>query len=166
MTCKHFGANVEKMEFILMYFEPTFVCDVTQIWIVGDRMARLTTILAGIWMDLIICFVATTIWWSTPPGMGIHNFAYKIILVSGIGVTILNLNPLIKLDGYYMFSEITGEVDLKERATLYVSGWVRKYIYGLPAEVEYVLRRRRVFYIVYALLSGVYSYALIALVVV
>jgi putative peptide zinc metalloprotease protein len=166
MTCKHFGGSVEKMEFLLMYFEPTFVCDVTQIWIVGDRKARLTTIIAGIWMDLVICFVATTIWWSTPAGMGIHNFAYKVILVSGIGVTILNLNPLIKLDGYYMFSELTGEVDLKERTTVYVSGWVRKYIFGLPVEVEYVPHKRRVFYIVYALLSGVYSYALIAFVVV
>ncbi len=166
MTCKHFGANVEKMEFLLMYFEPTFVCDVTPIWIVGDRKARLATIISGIWIDLIICAFATTIWWSTPVGMGVHNFAYKIILVTGIGVTLLNLNPLIKLDGYYMFSELTGEVDLKERSTVYVSGWVRKHIFGLPAEVEYIPRKRRVFYIVYAFLSGVYSYALIAFVAV
>jgi putative peptide zinc metalloprotease protein len=166
MTCKHFGARVEKIEFLLMYFAPTFVCDVTQIWIVGNRKARLATIIAGIWFDLILCAIATTIWWSTATGMWAHDFAYKVIMVSGIGVTLLNLNPLIKLDGYYLFSEITGEVDLKERSTIYISGWVRKYIFGLPAEVEYVPRRRRVFYIVYALLSGVYSYALIAFVIV
>jgi putative peptide zinc metalloprotease protein len=165
MTCKHFGGNVEKMEFLLMYFSPTFVCDVTQIWIVGERKARLTTVIAGIWMDLIICGFATIIWWSTATGMAIHNFAYKVIMVTGIGVTLLNLNPLIKLDGYYIFSEITGEVDLKERTTLYISGWIRKQIFGLPAELEYVPRSRRVFYITYALLSGVYSYALIAFVV-
>lgn len=165
MTCKHFGANVEKMEFLLMYFAPTFVCDVTQIWIVGDRKARLATIISGIWIDLVICSVATTIWWATPTGMGIHNFAYKVIMVSGIGVTVLNLNPLIKLDGYYMFSEISGEVDLKERATLYLSGWVRKHVFGLPAEVEYVAHGRREFYISYGLLSGVYSYSLIAFVI-
>lgn len=166
MTCKHFGGDVEKMEFLLMYFAPTFVCDVTQIWIVGNRKARLATIIAGIWIDLVICFAATTIWWSTPTGMWLHNFAYKVIMVSGIGVTVLNLNPLIKLDGYYMFSEITGEVDLKERATAYISGWVRRYIFGLPAELEYIPRKRRAFYICYALLSGVYSYALIAFVII
>ena len=166
MTCKHFGANVEKMEFLLMYFAPTFVCDVTQIWIVGDRKARLATIISGIWIDLVICSAATAIWWSTATGMWAHDFAYKIIMVSGIGVTVLNLNPLIKLDGYYMFSEIIGEVDLKERTTLYISGWVRKYIFGLPVEVEYVPRRRRVFYISYALLSGVYSYSLIVFVII
>ena len=161
MTCKHFGGVVEKMEFLLMYFAPTFVCDVTQIWIIGERKARLFTIIAGIWADLILCFAATTFWWMTAPGMLIHDFAYKVIMVSGIGVTLLNLNPLIKLDGYYMFSEIIGEVDLKERSTLYVSGWVKKHIFLLPVEVEYVPRRRRLLYIVYSLLSGIYGYVLI-----
>jgi putative peptide zinc metalloprotease protein len=165
MTCKQFGASVEKMEFLLMYFAPTFVCDVTQIWVLGERRARLFTIIAGIWADLIICFVATTVWWMTAPGMFIHDFAYKVIMVSGIGVTLLNLNPLIKLDGYYMFSEIIGEADLKERSTLYVSEWVKKHIFGLPVEVEYVPRRRRLLYIAYGTLSGAYSYLLIATVV-
>lgn len=165
MTCKHFGANVEKMEFLLMYFAPTFVCDVTQIWILGERRARMFTIIAGIWADLIICFFGTTIWWMTAPGMAIHDFAYKVIMVSGIGVTLLNLNPLIKLDGYYMLSELIGEADLKERSTLYVSEWVRRTIFRLPVEIEYVPRRRRVLYIVYALLSGLYGYLLIATVV-
>ena len=27
LTCKHFGARVEKMQFLLMYFAPTFMCD-------------------------------------------------------------------------------------------------------------------------------------------
>jgi len=161
MTCKHFGGNVEKMEFLLMYFAPTFVCDVTQIWIVGDRKARLCSIIAGIWADLIICFFATAIWWTTAPGLWTHDFAYKVIMVSGIGVTLLNLNPLIKLDGYYMFSEIIGEVDLKERSTLYVSQWVRRHLFFLPVEIEFVPRKRRVLYIVYAILSGIYGYLLI-----
>lgn len=165
MTCKQFGGNVEKMEFLLMFFAPTFVCDVTQIWIIGDRKARLATIISGIWIDLIICFLATTIWWATAPGMGIHDFAYKVIMVSGIGVTLLNLNPLIKLDGYYMFSELVGEADLKERTTLYVSDWVKRNIFALPVEVEYIPRRRRFLYILYALLSGIYSYLLIVFVV-
>ena len=165
MTCKHFGGAVERMEFILMYFAPTFICDVTQIWILGERRARLWTVIAGIWVDLILCFFATLLWWTTAPGMWTHDFAYKVIMVTGIGVTLANLNPLIKLDGYYMFSEIIGEADLKERSTAYVSGWVKRHIFGLPVEIEYVPRRRRLFYIIYSTLSGVYSYGLIAVVV-
>jgi putative peptide zinc metalloprotease protein len=166
LTCKHFGARVEKMQFLLMYFAPTFVCDATQVWIVGDKKARISTIIAGIWADLMICVAATFIWWGTATGMFVHDFAYKVMMVTGIGVTILNLNPLIKLDGYYLLSELIGEADLKERSTSVVSSWTRKHIFRLPAEVEYVPRHRRVLYFVYSLLSSVYSYLLMAFVVI
>lgn len=166
LTCKHFGARVEKMQFLLMYFAPTFICDATQVWVIGDKRARITTIIAGIWGDLMICVVATFIWWGTATGMWIHDFAYKVMMVTGIGVTLLNLNPLIKLDGYYLFSELIGETDLKERSTVFVSSWTRKHIFRLPAEVEYVPRHRRVLFIVYSLLSSAYSYLLMAFVVI
>lgn len=161
MTCKHNGANVEAIEFLLMFFSPTFVCDCSQIWVLGDRRARLQTIIAGLWFDLVICFVATTFWWFSAPGMFIHDAAYKVMMVTGIGVTLLNLNPLIKLDGYYLFSEIVQEVDLYERSRTFLADWTRKHIYRLPVEPEYLPRRRRVMYLIYGVLSCSYGYILL-----
>jgi putative peptide zinc metalloprotease protein len=161
LTCKHFGGNVEKMGFTLMYFAPSFYCDVTQVWIYGGKWERIATAIAGIWGDLIICFFATVVWWATVPGMLAHNMAYKIMMVTGIGVSLLNLNPLIKLDGYYIFSEIIGKPDLKESASAYLSGWTRKRLFGMPAELEYVPRGQRPFYLIYALLSELYGFALL-----
>jgi putative peptide zinc metalloprotease protein len=166
LTCKHFGAKVEKMQFLLMYFQPTFVCDCTQVWIVGDKKARISTIIAGIWIDFILCMGATTVWWATTTGMFAHDFAYKVMMITGIGVTLLNLNPLIKLDGYYLLAEVIDETDLKERSSAFVSCWIRKHLFRLPTEVEYVPRHRRVLYVVYSLLSSFYSYALMSLVVI
>ena len=161
LTCKHFGGNVEKMGFSLMYFAPSFFCDVTQIWIYGGKWERIATVLAGIWGDLIVCFFATAVWWTTAPGMVAHTLAYKIMMVTGIGVSLLNLNPLIKLDGYYIFCELIGEPDFKERTSAYLAGWTRKHLFGMPAEVEYIPLRRRPFYLVYAVLSAIYGYLLL-----
>jgi putative peptide zinc metalloprotease protein len=161
LTCKHFGGSVESMGFSLMYFAPSFFCDVTQIWIYGGKWERIATVIAGIWGDLIVCFLGTVVWWATTPGMMAHTLAYKIMMVTGIGVSVLNLNPLIKLDGYYIFCELIGEPDLKERTSAYLSGWTRKHLFGMPAEVEYVPLRRRPFYLVYAVLSGIYGYLLL-----
>ena len=162
LTCKHFGGNVEKMGFSLMYFAPSFFCDVTQIWIYGGKWERIATVVAGIWGDLIVCFVGTVIWWTTAPGMLAHTLAYKVMMVTGIGVSLLNLNPLIKLDGYYIFCELIGEPDFKERTSAYLSGWTRKLVFRMPAEVEYVPRRKRLFYLLYAVLSGAYGYVLLS----
>jgi putative peptide zinc metalloprotease protein len=161
LTCKHFGGNVESMGFSLMYFAPSFFCDVTQIWIYGGKWERIATVIAGIWGDLIVCFIGTAVWWATTPGMIAHNLAYKVMMVTGIGVSVLNLNPLIKLDGYYIFCELIGEPDFKERTSAYLSGWTRKYLFGMPAEVEYVPLRRRPFYLAYGVLSAIYGYVLL-----
>jgi len=162
LTCKHFGGQVEKMGFTLMYFAPSFFCDSSQAWIYGGKWERIAVAIAGIWIDLILCVFATVVWWGTATGMAIHDLAYKAMMVTGIGVSLLNLNPLIKLDGYLIFSELTREPDLKERSTAYLSGLVRNKIFGLPVEVEFVPRRRRPFYIIYAILSGLYSYLLLS----
>jgi putative peptide zinc metalloprotease protein len=73
----------------------------------------------------------------------------------------VNWNPLIKLDGYHMLCDLIGIVDLKENSTAFVSAWTKKHIWRLPVEVPYVPPRRRPGYVVYALLSGVYSYAML-----
>jgi putative peptide zinc metalloprotease protein len=159
---KHFGARIEKMGFCLLYFAPTFFCDATQVWVMGGKWARIATSIAGIWLDLVVCFFATVVWWGTPTGMAIHDWAYKIMIVTGIGVSLLNLNPLIKLDGYLIFSELVAEPSLKESSTAYLSGWVRKHLFRLPVEVPYVPRSKRSFFVIYGILSGLYSYSLLS----
>jgi len=159
---KHFGATIEKMGFSLMYFAPSFFCDATQVWVIGGKWARIATSIAGIWLDLVVCFLATIVWWGTATGMAIHDWAYKIMMVTGIGVSILNLNPLIKLDGYLIFSELVAEPSLKESSTAFLSGWIRNHIFRLPVEVPYVPRRKRAFFVIYGILSGLYSYSLLS----
>jgi multidrug resistance efflux pump len=117
--------------------------------------------MAGAWVELIICAIATPIWWGTPPDSAVHNAAYLLMLMTGIASLLINWNPLMKLDGYYMLCEIIGIADLKEASTAYVSGWVKRNIWGLPVEVPFVPKRRRLGFVIYALLSGLYSYTVL-----
>ncbi len=165
LTCKHYGGEVHSMGFHLIYLTPAFFVDVSEAWVYATRWQRLITILAGIGIELFFCAIATVVWWGTPAGSGVHDLAYKIILITGVAVIVVNMNPLIKLDGYFAFSEIIGFSDIKEKSTAYLSGMVRRSIFGLPVEVEFVPKRRRAGYVLYALLSGVYSYALLLTVI-
>ena len=165
LTCKHYGGQVHRMGFHLIYLSPAFFVDVSEAWVYANRWQRFVTIIAGIWVEMMFCAVGTIIWWGTPPGTYAHELAYKIILITGVAVVVVNMNPLIKLDGYYAFSEILGYANIKERSTAFLSTWVRRHIFRLPTEVEYVPRRRRPLFVVYAILSGLYSYALLFAVV-
>ncbi|HZD31474.1 MAG TPA: biotin/lipoyl-binding protein, partial [Candidatus Angelobacter sp.] len=165
LTCKHYGGQVHHMGFHLIYLSPAFFVDVSEAFVYANRWQRFITILAGIWVEMIFCGVASILWWGTPAGTYAHELAYKVMLITGVVVVVVNMNPLIKLDGYYAFSEIVGFADIKEKATGFLSTWTRRHLFGLPVEVEYVPRRRQTLYAVYAILSGIYSYALLFVVV-
>ena len=105
--------------------------------------------------------MATPIWWATPPDTPVHNAAYLLQMMTGLASLMINWNPLMKLDGYLMLSEIIGISELKETSTAYVSAWVKRNIWRLPVEVPYVPRKRRLGFAVYAILSGIYSYTVL-----
>jgi len=153
------------MGFLLIYLSPAFYCDTTEAFVYGGKWERIVTVAAGLWSGLIICSLATLLWWGTPPGGYVHDLAYTLMLASGILPVLINLNPLIKLDGYYLFTELLEVVELKERSTQFVTTWVKRNIFSLPVEVPYVTLRRRLLYVPYTLLSGVYSYGLLFIVV-
>jgi putative peptide zinc metalloprotease protein len=165
LTCKHYGGQVHHMGFHLIYLTPAFFVDVSEAFVYANRWQRFITILAGIWVEMIFCSAATIVWWGTPAGTYAHELSYKVMLITGVAVVVVNMNPLIKLDGYYAFSEILGFANIKEKSTAFLSTITRRYIFGLPVEVEFVPKHRRTLFVVYAILSGLYSYALLFAVV-
>jgi putative peptide zinc metalloprotease protein len=160
-ACKHFGGRVPAMGFALIYLAPAFYTDTTEGEVQGTRYQRLVISLAGVWAELLVYAVVTPIWWGTPPATTVHDVSYTLMLITGIAAALVNWNPLIKLDGYFMLCELLGIVDLKELSTAYVSGWVKRHIWRLPVEVPYVPKGRRLGYTAYALLSGLYSYTVL-----
>jgi len=160
-TSKHFGGRVTAMGFALVYLTPAFYTDTTEAEVTATRYQRLIVTVAGVWSELIICSIATIIWWGTAPDTAVHNGAYFLMMLTGIMSVLLNWNPLMKLDGYYMLCDLIRISDLKEASTAYVSAWFKKHIWRLPVEVPYVPKSRRFGYAVYALLSGAYSYTVL-----
>jgi putative peptide zinc metalloprotease protein len=163
-TSKHYGGRVTAMGFALVYLTPAVYTDTTEAEVTATRYQRLMVTVAGVWSELIICSIATVIWWGTAPDTPVHNAAYFMMMMTGIMSVLLNWNPLMKLDGYYMLTDITGIPDIKENSTAYVSAWVKKHIWRLPVEVPYVPKRRRLGFVIYALLSGAYSYSVLYIV--
>jgi len=157
-ACKHYGGRVPAMGFALIYLLPAFYTDTTEGFVHGTFQQRLTISFAGVWSEMLLYMIATPIWWVTQPGTAVHNGAYFVMILCGFMNLVVNWNPLIKLDGYYMLCDIVGINNLKEDSTAYTSGWVKKHIWRLPVEVPYIPKRRRFGFAVYALVSGAYSY--------
>jgi putative peptide zinc metalloprotease protein len=157
-ACKHCGARVPAMGFALVYLLPAFYTDTTEGFVKGTISQRLTISFAGVWSEMLLYAIATPIWWASAPATAVHNAAYFVMILCGFMNLVVNLNPLIRLDGYFVFSDIVGISNLKEESTAYTSAWVKKHLWRLPVEVPYVPKRRRIPFAAYALASGAYSY--------
>jgi putative peptide zinc metalloprotease protein len=164
LTCKHYGGQVHAMGLMFLYLTPAFYVDVTEVWIAASTRQRLATIIAGIWIEMVMCGFAMIAWLNTAPATWLHDFAYQVILITGIAVIVINMNPLIKADGYYFVTEAIGIPTLKERSTEFLSSWFQKQILRLPVESVIVPRRRAPLFALYALVSGAYSYMILFLV--
>ena len=163
-ACKHYGGRVPAMGFALVYLTPAFYTDTTEGAVKGSRAERFVISLAGIWIELVLCSIVTPIWWASQPETVIHDAAYFLMMLTGIISLLVNWNPLMKLDGYHMLCEVLGISELKEDSTAYVSAWLKRHFWRLPVEVPYVPKRRRLGFVVYALLSGLYSYTVLYIV--
>ncbi|MEE8111550.1 MAG: hypothetical protein V3T54_02345, partial [Acidobacteriota bacterium] len=101
LTCRYYGGVVTQMGFVLMFFTPCFFVDVSDSYLFDKSYKRQWVIHAGIYFELFLCALATFVWALTSPGSTVNEIAYKTLLVTGISSVVVQLNPLIKLDGYF-----------------------------------------------------------------
>lgn len=145
LACKHFGGQVREMGFMLIYLQPALYCNVSDAWMFPDKAKRLWVTAAGAWLDMVVWALAALAWRITEPDAALHFVALVVLATTGVRMA-FNVNPLIKLDGYYLLCDALDIPNLRARAFRYLSGSGR----------EASARERRIF-LVYGVLAGVYT---------
>jgi multidrug efflux pump subunit AcrA (membrane-fusion protein) len=125
LTCCHFGGKVREVGFMLIYFQPAFYCDVSDSWMFPSKRQRMWVTFAGGYFQLVVWGVCTIVWRITDPGTLINQIVLVVIVYSGFQ-TLVNFNPLIKLDGYYMLSDYLEIPNLRAKALKSLWSWVAR----------------------------------------
>jgi hypothetical protein len=156
LACKHFGGHVHEMGFLLIYFQPAFYCNVSDAWLFPEKAKRLWVTLAGPYFELVVWALAVLTWRFTDSGGWLNSLTLVVAATSGLR-TFLNLNPLIKLDGYYLLSDALEIPNLRARAFRYLGGQVARLWRSPARAVREATPRERRIYLAYGLLAGGYS---------
>lgn len=115
LTCRFFGGEVHEIGFLLIYFQPALYCNVSDAWLFPEKSKRLWVSFAGPYFELFVWAIAVLVWRASEPGTTINQCAMMITAISGFK-TLLNFNPLIKLDGYYILSDALEISNLRAKA--------------------------------------------------
>lgn len=119
LTCKHFGGEVREIGFLLLFCMPAFFCNVSDAWLFTHKSKRLWVAFSGAYCEFLIWALAVIGWRIFAIETSLHYFALILIASSGFRI-LLNFNPLIKLDGYYMLSDYLDIPNLRAKALDYL----------------------------------------------
>ncbi len=159
-TAKARGVRVPVMGVAFIVMWPVAFCDVTDGWRIPRRMRRLPIAAAGILAELIIAGISLFCWSLCSPGI-MQSIFFVVCTASLLSTLLININPAMSFDGYYMFMDISGVDNIRPRAFAYTHYLFRRYCAGMELiPPEAVSRGRRTLYCIYSIYAWLYRFFL------
>ncbi|WP_338848782.1 site-2 protease family protein [Massilia sp. W12] len=128
-AAKAFGGVVREVGIIWIVFTPMPYVDASSSWAFTSKWQRALVASAGIMAEWLLGAVAMFVWLSVEPGL-IKAIAYNVIFITGVSTLLINGNPLMRYDGYFVLCDVAELPNLGQRATQYWIYLLDKYFLG------------------------------------
>lgn len=156
LACKHWGGEVRELGLMLLVFAPCLYCDVSDAWRLPSKWQRMAVSAGGIAVEIVLAAVATMVWWYAQPGI-LQLMAMNVMVVCTVGTLVVNGNPLLRYDGYYILSDLVEIPNLWQRSRDVLQRLISRVAFGQAAAGDPLLPDRyRGWLVGYALASKLY----------
>ena len=145
--------------FIVLY--PVLYTETTGAWQLDSRKARFEIGFAGVRAELCLAIIALFLWNIFPAGSVAQSLCFMVVSVALVSSLLVNLNPLMRFDGYYMLSDFMGVDNLQARSCSLARWRLRQFLFGdESAPPEVVEKRLERFLIYFGFILLVYRFFL------
>jgi putative peptide zinc metalloprotease protein len=157
---KH-GIAVPHMGIAMIVLYPVLYTETTGSWRLSSRQDRFDIGFAGIRAEIMLASIALLLWNVFPSGSLGQSLTFLMVTVSLVGSLLVNLNPLMRFDGYYMLSDAAG-IDNLQACSITFARWnLRRALFGLTdPEPEDALPDRKRFLILFGSALLIYRFFL------
>ncbi len=132
-TATKYGCRVHTMGVAFLVMFPVLYTDTTDAWRLTSRRERLHIAAAGVIVELAVAMLATFMWNFLPAGI-LRSVAFSLATTSWLMSMTINLNPFLRFDGYYFFSDWLGVPNLQQRAFAFGRWKLREWVFGIGAK--------------------------------
>ena len=115
VCCRRMGTECNEMGLMFLVFSPCLYCTVTDSWVIPERCKRIAVTAAGVYVELIIA-AAMLLCWNYCEQPLLRGFCLNIVLICSISSLLVNGNPLMRYDGYFILSDLSGIPNLATEA--------------------------------------------------
>jgi putative peptide zinc metalloprotease protein len=154
-SAKVWGGEVHEVGIMLLVFMPIPYVDASSAWSFRDRKKRVVVGAAGMGVELFLAALALFVWLSVEQGM-VRAIAYNVMLIGGVSTLFFNGNPLLRFDGYYIFSDLIEIPNLSSRANSYIGYLFQRYLFSVQLNSPASGTGEKAWFICYGLASFIY----------
>ncbi len=136
---------------------PVLYTDTTDGWKLSKRSDRLKISAAGLISEIILAGLCTFGWAFTTQG-ALHSLFFVVSSVLWLSSLLINMNPAMRYDGYFLLSDWLGIDNLQSRAFNFTRWWVQYAFFGIErvSPDEDLSRKMKIFFVVYSLYTWIY----------
>ncbi len=156
LSCKRWGGECHELGLMLLVGAPCLYCDVSGAWMLPSKWQRIAIGAAGMVVELMLAAVCTLLWWASEPGL-LHSLCINVMIVCTVNTLLLNGNPLLRYDGYYILADLIEVPNLHEQSDGVLRHAVGDWLWGSDEPADRTLPETGWWWLaLYALASLVY----------
>jgi putative peptide zinc metalloprotease protein len=156
IAARYHDVRVGKMGVMFFFCAPLAYVDVTDAWKLKERWSRVQIALGGVYFELAIAAVAAWVWWLLPEGLPKHLCA-QLCLITGPATLLVNANPLLRLDGYYVMSDLAEIPNLRMHGRRQLGGLIERLLLKIDPPKSLLTGWRRSFATVHGFCSVIFQ---------
>ena len=104
-ACRSIGRDCHELGVMLLAFVPCLYCNVSDAWMEPNRWKRMLVSSAGIYVEMLIATLCVPLWLLSHDGP-MQAFWFSMITICSVNTLLVNGNPLLRYDGYYVLSDL------------------------------------------------------------
>jgi putative peptide zinc metalloprotease protein len=125
---KVWGGEVHEIGLMFLVFIPVPYVDASASSAFDSKWRRAVVGGAGIMVETALASLALIVWLNAEPGL-VRAFAFNVMLIGGVSTLLFNGNPLLRFDGYFVFSDLIEIPNLGQRSNAYIFYLIRTYLF-------------------------------------
>lgn len=168
LMSRHFGLRVPTMGVAFLVMWPVLYTDASDAWRLQSRRQRALISFAGVLTETVLVCYAMLAWVFVPDGI-VRSMLFSIITTVWVTSIAVNLNPVMRFDGYYFFSDILNVPNLQDRSFALAKWKLRQWLFDVglqpPEPMRSSMRRIMIGYAFYVWIYRFFLFLGIALLV-
>ncbi|MEZ5657480.1 MAG: biotin/lipoyl-binding protein [Burkholderiaceae bacterium] len=155
LAVRRFGAQVHEAGIALLMGMPAPYVDASAADGFASRGERALVSAAGILAELGLAALALLAWSALAPGLA-RELCLSVMLIGGVSTVMFNGNPLVRLDGYYLLTDLAALPALGERSRAHWLAFWRRHLLAVPTSSPEPGRGERAWLWLYAPAAWIY----------